>query len=1341
MTISLGLDIGSNSVGSAWVDTEKGYIDCGVSVFPSGVEQKNDGERGEPINRERRQKRQLRRVLQRRAIRKRKLLAELINRGLLPSDPAERSALFGMFPPSPWHLRRDGLYRELTPYEFGRVLVHLNQRRGALGVHVQTEEAESGAGESKEVEVAEGKVRESIQRLNQTLGEKTFGEFIADKFDERKRAIAGKLGKFYYDPVRNRKDTYEFCASRDVIRVEFLRLWDKQQSYAGPLAKLLTSELKNLLDCPSPKGAKTAKTWRHAGLIFGQRRHYWNVGTLGRCDLEPSDRCCPVADRHASYFRVVETVNNIRLWERGKNTERELTEKERADVVARLRSQKTGSVAAVREALKIDKKTLKKKQIPIDFYRLNLESDEDKEINTDWFHREIVLGVFGEQRWHDLGEKQQESVNRTLLRLDAESPEAAGQLEECAEKWWGLVAKPERGRLLDAWRKKPPVEKRLKLSRKAILNLLPLMEKPNPHSGEGKSCWRTVTEARQEFAENPQSNATLEQRVRYAHWISPALRHVLLTTTGGDEGETKRLLSLRGLNAADRRYLKKHPGLLPPAPEMPNPVVRKAIHEVRRHIVAYLRKYHRKPDRIVLELARETTQPKKLRDQQLLLNRKREQIRKKLVGEYKLAELRKSEREKAIDRAILCMQQNGVSAYTGVSITLRNAVQGTNDSGDALEIDHVIPRAAGGGDGWSNLVLCYANENRDKGKRSPIQWLPASDFERFEKIFRHLEKGQDPTNGYFTPMECVRKWKNIHLEAKPDEEWRPSQLADTSYAAKAVAEYLQCSLFPDDPIEENDQPKRRIFFTKGRYTAKLRSDWKLFEKLRDPRAANGEVTTIDPQDFAEDAKDRGDHRHHAIDAVTIALCDSAILTELGRRMREYDEKCLVAKEKGVDKGAVPKPLPICPPPAWPSIGDFRRSVLSRMYEEFDASDQAGRKLGRREAIKASQTRVLPWGVSHRPVNRKIAGAFHKDTLYGPVFDFGALAPNRVTIRRSVLALKPDHLRVALPESPEDAIERITRDLVATGAKRAEAGLRAGETVNHAGYRPRLVEPSPGKTGIVRDPRLRAVLRERLEKRGLNPDNFTPAALKVALKDGKDPLTFPASGVPIRSAVLLWANGNPIRLERRTHWNPEAQRMEPALDQGTRARELRQYDAQRNHHIEIREGGSGWVAETVRTADVAERLRKRLNAAKKAIRDIKSRSLPAEEEKETISKALRLVYDEYPLVDRRDNEKEKFVLSLAMGETVWMKHPETKLPGYFVVFKIDSNRVHFIRHTDARKDKGIRDNATQVLPGSQREDIGGGIAPSKLRALAVEPFTYPVKVRINPLGEATVIERD
>src|SRR5205823_5566721 len=90
--------------------------------------------------------------------------ATLKHAELLPQDPAALRAIFGPRRKGdvcdlerwrPWHLRREGLQRELTPHEFGRVLVHMNQRRGALGIDAEADD--------------EGKVKGGIDRVRMEL--------------------------------------------------------------------------------------------------------------------------------------------------------------------------------------------------------------------------------------------------------------------------------------------------------------------------------------------------------------------------------------------------------------------------------------------------------------------------------------------------------------------------------------------------------------------------------------------------------------------------------------------------------------------------------------------------------------------------------------------------------------------------------------------------------------------------------------------------------------------------------------------------------------------------------------------------------------------------------------------------------------------------------------------------------------------------------------------------------------------------------------------------------------------------------------------------------------------
>jgi len=91
--------------------------------------------------------------------------------------------------------------------------------------------------------------------------------------------------------------------------------------------------------------------------------------------------------------------------------------------------------------------------------------------------------------------------------------------------------------------------------------------------------------------------------------------------------------------------------------------------------------------------------------------------------------------------------------------------------------------------------------------------------------------------------------------------------------------------------------------------------------------------------------------------------------------------------------------------------------------------------------------------------------------------------------------------------------------------------------------------------------------------------------------------------------------------------------------------------------------------------------------------------------------------------------------------VKMKHPVTQIPGYFVVFKIDSTKtIHLAPHNDAGRDK-------EMANGPAREDIKktgkktGGLTVSDLQNLGVEDGKPPVKVWISPLGKIKELAGD
>ena len=1153
--ITLGLDIGTNSVGSAWIDTENKTIQLGCSVFPAGVED-SDTKRGAPKNQVRREKRGQRRNLFRRAKRKHQLRKFLVPKGWMPSEHEQNQWLSL----NPWKLRKEGLDRQLTPYEFGRVLLHIAQRRGAFG-----KDAESNDNNSEE-----GKIKEAIDHTHQEMqkaGSRTFGEFIADLYELRKIQV-GRKDKTIYQPIRNRTNAakeaiYEFCADRNLIVDEFQQIWKVQKSFSGKLSSQLTETCKQELYNP-----QTDSTWRHQGLLFGQRNTYWNMGSMGRCDLEPTDQRCPKADMYAQEFLVLETINNIRIIPPGE-TERKLNDTEREKVIEALQTQKTATVATVRKALGIhrgEKKTL---------YTLNLDADPKRGLNTNWFQREIVTGAIGKERWNQLTQKEKDSINRALLKYEPDQKEHLEKLKNGCMQWWNFT-QSQAEKLIQAWEKRPKTENRVSYSRKAIRNLLPYLQ--NGYS---------VNEARQLFAEDASNHASDEQRQRYT-------------------------LKASHRNKAIRHFLDKHPDLLPPAPTMlNNPVVRKAIHEVRRHIQAYIRIYGKKPDRIIIELTRQAKQTAKVRNEMLSRNRKREQERKAILIEHQLEGLPHTQQRKAITRVLLCREQKFSSAYSDRPITERMAA-----IGDGLEVDHIVPKSKGGPDALVNRVLCYKAENLGKGNKTLREWLDNEEFEKVEQRFRHLKK------------DNPGKWEYIHKDVKDLEGFTNSQLTDTAYAARQVTQWLR------DVLYDGELDGRRIVYhTKGSYTSILRRDWGLF-----------------PDDTVP-LKNRADHRHHALDAVAIAMSGPE---RLGQLAKAYEQQ----ETEYAETGHFMKRQSISPP--WGTQEEFRADVMK----------QYGKLI-----------------VAHRPVKRKITESFHDENPYGPVWNEETKGIEEKLCTRKIYAadLNPNHLRVP------DYWERLREKLQHAETEAAKRAIRqqmlAGKDVK------------PGKPGIVRDRWFREELRECLRQGGINPDRFNDKEIKKMIK--MQGLTL-QSGVPVRRITLLRAP-TVIPIQRKK-WDLYTNRMVYE----TEPKSIRLYEPQNNHHIEIRENKNGkWIAEVIRNYDAA-----------KAVRE----------------KSKQGQNNSYPTaVNRKDTEMGKFIMSLAIGEMVFMKHPETQIPGYFVVFKIDgTGAIHFTPHYDAGRSK-----ETDTSPA--REDLK--LPVSKMQALGLQREKEPQKIWISPLGEIKLLIRD
>jgi CRISPR-associated endonuclease Csn1 len=273
--------------------------------------------------------------------------------------------------------------------------------------------------------------------------------------------------------------------------------------------------------------------------------------------------------------------------------------------------------------------------------------------------------------------------------------------------------------------------------------------------------------------------------------------------------------------------------LLPPLSEwnddVRNPAVIRALTEVRKVVNAIVRQYG-KPEQIHIELARDLKRSRKERQEIWKKNEDQRKLRDKAVKRI-LEELGVSNpRRDTIDKWLLADECNWECAYTGKSITPRTLEQ--------FDVEHIFPRQYLD-DSFANKTLCEHDFNRNRKKnRLPSEVLSG---EEFDVVIARVKR--------FNGSAAIGKLKRFQREDVP-EDFVARQLNDTRYNARLAADFLG-TLYGGRSDAENHQ---RIVTPTGNLTWILRTGWGLNCILSD-----------------SDDKDRRDNRHHAVDAVCIAL--------------------------------------------------------------------------------------------------------------------------------------------------------------------------------------------------------------------------------------------------------------------------------------------------------------------------------------------------------------------------------------------------------------------------------------------------------------------------------------
>lgn len=292
-----------------------------------------------------------------------------------------------------------------------------------------------------------------------------------------------------------------------------------------------------------------------------------------------------------------------------------------------------------------------------------------------------------------------------------------------------------------------------------------------------------------------------------------------------------------------------------------NVIVRHRLIMLMRRI-EYLDKKYGMPDYCVLEIGRE----------EFISEKEKVKYQKEIDANYKknIAACEKLRKEKIpityknIEMIKLFEEQKSINIYDVKSDT-RNLKYTLWSSYD---IDHIVPTSRGGTNSFSNKVITTNDLNQsEKGDKTPYEWL-SCDNSKWNDFLENLKRTDIDVKSkkylYLISPDAVK-------EAQIQKDLRATQYME-KIAKKLISLYFGWG-------EHTLGDKRRMFVCTGGFTAEVRRTYNLnfilYEDLKNLSEEQIVYMTVTGE-LEKIKKNRGDKRHHALDALVISFAKEII---------------------------------------------------------------------------------------------------------------------------------------------------------------------------------------------------------------------------------------------------------------------------------------------------------------------------------------------------------------------------------------------------------------------------------------------------------------------------------
>ena len=424
-----------------------------------------------------------------------------------------------------------------------------------------------------------------------------------------------------------------------------------------------------------------------------------------------------------------------------------------------------------------------------------------------------------------------------------------------------------------------------------------------------------------------------------------------------------------------------------PKNSLRNPMVEKILNQMANVVNGVIDRYG-KPDEIRIELARElknnAEERRRISEAIAKSTSEYDNYRKDLQEEFHIDNPTKNDLIRY--RLYLELKSNGFhTLYSNTYIPREHLFS------KDFDIEHIIPQAKLFDDSFANKTLESRQINLEKGKMTAYDFVVGKYSQeelenykaRVEKLFRD------------GAISKTKRNKLLMKEADIPQGFIARDLRDTQYISRQAKQMLE-SIVP------------YVVTTTGSVTDRLREDWQLvdvmrelnwdkFDKLGMTYYENGEDGRRIPK--IRDWTKRNDHRHHAMDALTIAFTKRSYiqyLNNLNARVdrQSFDGSYVDLNQYGVadipssertgvvmsvelkqmyrdHKGRL-RFIPPIP------LDEFRRQAETKLSEVLVSIKSKGKVMTRNVNISKKKSG------NHKTVQLTPRGQLHNETVYGHI---------------------------------------------------------------------------------------------------------------------------------------------------------------------------------------------------------------------------------------------------------------------------------------------------------------------------------------------------------------------